>query len=58
MQVKSCPDYFLNYKEMVKEFENLTQLNRFEKLNKSKKIIDIVYNAENKLWIVTFNVKK
>ena len=41
---------------MVKEFENLTQLNRFEKLNKSKKIIDIVYNAENKLWIVTFNV--
>lgn len=40
---------------MVKEFENLTQLNRFEKLNKSKKIIDIVYNAENKLWIVTFN---
>lgn len=42
---------------MVKQFKNLTQLNRFEKLNKSKKIIDIVYNAENKLWIVTFNVK-
>ena len=41
---------------MVKEFKNLTQLNRFEKLNKGKKIIDIVYNAENKLWIVTFNV--
>ena len=43
---------------MVKEFQNLTQLNRFEKLNKGKKIIDIVYNAENKLWVVTFNVKK
>ena len=44
--------YFM---EMIKQFENLTQLNKFEKQNKGKlKIIDIDYNEESQLWNVTF----
>ena len=44
--------YFM---ETIKEFENLTQLNKFEKENKGKlKIIDIDYNKESQLWNVTF----
>jgi len=39
----------------IKEFENLTQLNKFEKQNKGKlKITNIDYNKETKLWVVTF----
>ena len=41
--------------ETIKEFENLTQLRKFEKQNKGKlRISDIDYNTEKKLWIVTF----
>jgi len=44
--------YFM---ETIKEFENLTQLSKFEKQNKGKlKISNIDYNEENKLWNVTF----
>lgn len=41
--------------ETIKEFENLTQLNKFDKQNKDKlRISDIDYNTETKLWVVTF----
>lgn len=41
--------------EIIKEFENLTQLNKFEKENKGKlKISNIDYDTETKLWKVTF----
>jgi hypothetical protein len=41
--------------ETIKEFENLTQLSKFERQNKSKLLIsNIEYNTETKLWIVTF----
>lgn len=44
--------YFM---ETIKQFENLTQLNKFEKENKGKlKISDIDYNKESQLWNVTF----
>ena len=40
---------------MVKEFHNLTQLNKFEKQNKGKfKISDIDYDTVSKLWSVVF----
>ena len=45
----------LNENETVEEFENLTQLSKFEKQNKGKlKITNIDYNKETKLWTVTF----
>jgi hypothetical protein len=41
--------------EIIKEFENLTQLNKFEKQNKGKlKISNIDYDTKTKLWEVTF----
>lgn len=44
--------YFM---ETIKQFENLTQLNKFEKKNKRKlKISNIDYNKESQLWNVTF----
>ena len=44
--------YFM---ETIKEFENLTQLSKFEKQYKGKlKIGNIDYNKETKLWTVTF----
>ena len=44
--------YFM---ETIKQFENLTQLSKFEKQNKGKmKISNIDYNKETKLWNVTF----
>lgn len=44
--------YFM---ETIKEFEKLTQLNKFEKQNKCKlKITNIDYNKESKVWVVTF----
>lgn len=44
--------YFM---ETIKQFENLTQLNKFEKENKVKlKISNIDYNIESQLWNVTF----
>jgi hypothetical protein len=40
---------------VTKEFENLTQLSKYEKQNKDKlKIDDIDYNDITKMWIVTF----
>lgn len=39
----------------IKEFENLTQLNKFKKQNKGKlRITNIGYNKETKLWCVNF----
>ncbi len=38
---------------MFKNFKSLTELNKFEKLNKVK-IINIDFNVENKMWAVTF----
>lgn len=44
--------YFI---ETIKEFENLTQLSKFEKQHKGKlKIDNIDYSKETKLWTVTF----
>jgi hypothetical protein len=44
--------YFM---ETIKEFENLTQLSKFEKQNKNKlRISNIDYDTETKLWTVTF----
>jgi len=44
--------YFM---ETIKEFENLTQLSKFEKQNKGKlRISNIDYNTETKKWSVTF----
>ena len=41
--------------EEIKDFENLTQLSKFEKQNKGKlKISNIDYDVETKLWKVTF----
>jgi len=40
--------------EIIKEFKNLTQLNKFEKQNKNKlRISNIDYNTKNELWKVT-----
>lgn len=45
----------IHFMETNKEFENLTQLNKFEKQNKGKlRIINIDYNTETKKWFVTF----
>ena len=44
--------------KLIKEFENLTQLSKYEKQNKDKlKIDDIDYNDITKMWIVTFITK-
>lgn len=44
--------------ELIKEFENLTQLSKYEKQNKDKlKIDDIDYDNTTKMWIVTFIAK-
>ncbi len=41
--------------ETIKEFENLTQLSKFEKQNKNKlRISNIDYDTETKLWTVIF----
>ena len=41
--------------ETIKEFENLTQLSKFEKQNKNKlRISNIDYDTETKRWTVTF----
>jgi hypothetical protein len=41
--------------EIIKNFENLTQLSKFEKENKGKmKIGNVDYNSETKIWTVTF----
>jgi hypothetical protein len=41
--------------ETIKEFENLTQLSKFEKQNKNKlRICNIDYDTETKRWTVTF----
>lgn len=47
--------YVQLFMEIIKEFENLTQLNKFEKQNKGKlKISNIDYDTKTKLWEVTF----
>jgi len=44
--------------KLIKEFENLTQLSKYEKQNKGKlKIDDIDYNNTTEMWIVTFIAK-
>ena len=44
-----------DFMETIKEFENLTQLSKFEKQNKNKlRISNIDYDTETKLWTVTF----
>ena len=44
--------------ELIKEFENLTQLNKYEKENKDNlKIDNIDYNYTTEMWIVTFITK-
>lgn len=41
--------------DTIKEFENLTQLNKFEKQNKGKlRISSIDYNNETEKWVVAF----
>jgi hypothetical protein len=41
--------------ETIKEFENLTQLSKFEKQNKNKlRISNIDYDTETKRWTVIF----
>ena len=43
---------------IIKEFENLAQLSKYEKQNKNKlKIDDTDYNNTTKMWIVTFITK-
>ena len=41
--------------ETIKQFENLTQLWKFEKLNeKTLRITDMSHNASTEIWTVTF----